>query len=120
MIGSFLFGKRRWASPTLLQPLVWLNPFEQPVSPLEQTVFVLLAGGPLPLDDLVERLAETNVYREWHRGVWTLEIGAQALPVVRIAAKAALRRLDGGMIAIATAPGIRSQAEASWQLQLCA
>ena len=102
------------------EPLVWLDPYHQPLSALEQRLYALLAGGPLPLQEAVERLAESEVHQGRRAGDWSLEVGAQALPVLRAEAQQALAGLDGSQIAIETPPPLRAAAFASWQLQLCA
>jgi hypothetical protein len=102
------------------EPLVWLDPYHQPLSPLERRLYALLAGGPLPLPETVERLAEAEVYACRRQGVWSLDIGAQALPALRADVYQALADLDGHQIAIETPPPLRAAAFASWQLQLCA
>ncbi|HEV7216775.1 MAG TPA: hypothetical protein VGP33_16835 [Chloroflexota bacterium] len=102
------------------QPLIWLNPYHQPQSPLEQQLYSLLAAGPLPLPEAVERLAEAEVYAGRQAGSWSLEVGAQALPVLRSQLRQALADIDGHQIAIETAPPLRAAAFVSWQLQLCA
>jgi hypothetical protein len=102
------------------QPLIWLDPYHQPQSPLEQQLYALLAAGPLPLPEAVERLAEAEVYAGRQAGCWSLEIGAQALPVLRSQLRQALADLDGRQIAIETPPPLRAAAFASWQLQLSA
>ena len=91
-----------------------------PLSALEQRLYALLAGGPLPLPETVERLAEGAVYQGRRSGDWSLEVGAQALPVLRAEVRQALASLDGSQIAIETPPPLRAAAAASWQLQLCA
>ncbi|MGI8914482.1 MAG: hypothetical protein ACR2JY_11995 [Chloroflexota bacterium] len=103
-----------------VEPLIWLDPYHQPLSLLEQRLYALLAGGPLPLQETVERLAEAEVYAGCREGVWSLEVGAQALPVLRADVRQALVALDGCQIAIETPPPLRAAAFASWQLQLCA
>jgi hypothetical protein len=80
----------------------------------------LLAGGPLPLPEAVERLAEAEVFSGQSAGLWSLEVGAQALPALRAEAYQALADLNGRQIAIETPPPVRAAAFASWQLQLCA
>ncbi|HEY8742771.1 MAG TPA: hypothetical protein VIU62_06715, partial [Chloroflexota bacterium] len=60
------------------------------------------------------------VYQGRQAGDWSLEVGAQALPVLRAEAQQALAGLDGSQIAIETPPPLRAAAFASWQLQLCA
>jgi hypothetical protein len=102
------------------EPLVWLDPYHQPLSPLERRLYALLAGGPLPLPETVERLAEAEVYAGRRDGVWSLDVGAQALPALRADVYQALADLDGHQIAIETPPPLRAAAFASWQLQLCA
>lgn len=100
--------------------LVWLNPYRSPVTPLERRVYGMLANGPVRLAGVVELLAEDSVYEQHRAGVWPLEIGAEALPVLRLEAHLALMSLDGNQIAIETPPPVRAIAYASWQLQLCA
>ena len=100
------------------EPIVWLNPYQPPVTVLERRVYSLLAGGPLSFRDLVERLAEASVYEQHMRGVWSLEVGAQALPVLRQEARAAVLALDGGQVAIETPPQVRAAANALWELQV--
>lgn len=102
------------------EPLVWLDPYHQPGSLLEQQIYTLLAAGPKPLPEVVERLAEAEVYQGRRQGVWSLEIGAQALPALRSDVRRMLAALDGSQIAIETPPPLRAAAFASWQLQLCA
>lgn len=103
-----------------IEPLIWLDPYHQPHSLLEKQLYALLAAGPLPLPDAVERLAEAEVYAGRREGCWSLEVGAQALPALRSQVRQALTDLDGGQIAIETAPLVRAAAFASWQLQLSA
>jgi hypothetical protein len=100
------------------EPIVWLNPYQPPVTLLERRVYSVLAGGPLYLRDVVERLAEAAVYEHYAHGVWSLEVGAQALPVLRQEARSALLALDGGQIAIETSPQVRAAANALWELQV--
>lgn len=106
--------------PLSAEPLIWLDPYHQPQSPLEQQLYALLAAGPRSLTDTVERLAEAEVYAGRQAGCWSLEVGAQALPVLRSQVRQALTALDGCQIAIETPPPVRAAAFASWQLQLCA
>lgn len=102
------------------EPLVWPDPYHQPLSLLEQRLYALMAGGPLPLQETVERLAEGEVPQGRRDGNWSLEVGAQALPVLRAEVQQALAGLDGSQIAIEALPPLRAAALASWQLQLCA
>ncbi len=101
-------------------PLIWLDPYHQPQSLLERQLYALLAAGPLPLPEAVERLAEAEVFAGRQAGCWSLEVGAQALPALRAQVRQALTDLDGCQIAIETPPPLRAAALASWQLQLCA
>lgn len=102
------------------EPLVWLDPYHSPSTPLDHRLVSLLGGGPLPLADLVEHLAEAEVYADHWNGIWSLEVGAQALPVLRAEVRQRLVALDGAQIAIETPPSLRAAAFASWQLLLCA
>jgi len=102
------------------EPLIWLDPYHQPQSPLEQQLYLLLAAGPMSLPEAVERLAEAEVFAGRQAGCWSLEVGAQALPALRADVHQALAALDGCQIAIETPPPLRAAAFASWQLQLCA
>ena len=111
----------RWRPVAVsVDPLIWLDPYHQPHSSLEKQLYALLAAGPLPLPDAVERLAEAEVYAGRRAGCWSLEVGAQALPALRSQVRQALTDLDGGQIAIETPPPVRAAAFASWQLQLSA
>lgn len=101
-------------------PLVWLDPYRGPRSPFERAVFAELAGGPLASERLVERLAAAAVIAASTRGVWPLEVGADALSIFRDEARRRLADLDGGLIAIATPLPVRVAAVGSWQLLLCA
>lgn len=114
--------RRTSVGPTALpgEPLVWLDPYHSPGTLLEHRIFAILGGGPLPLASLIEHLAEAEVYDDHWNGVWSLEVGAQALPVLRAALRQDLAALDGGQIAIETPPSWRAAAVASWQLLLCA
>lgn len=102
------------------EPLVWLDPYQAPVALLEHRVVAALARGPVAMAELVERLATAEVYRERWYGVWSLEVGAQALPALRAELRVALEALDGRLIAVETPCSHRVAAFASWQLALCA
>ncbi|GEM_PF-5381240 len=113
---------RQWspARPVAVEPLVWLDPYHQPCSPLELRVYAALADGPLPLSEIIERLAEAEVRAGHASGAWSLSAGAEALPALRDEAYRSLEQLDGRQIAMETPLPIRSIAFNSWQLQLCA
>lgn len=102
------------------EPVVWLDPFHQPSTAFEQRVYQVLADGPRPLRELVERIAREEMIWDYAAGFSAPDVGAGALPLLRDEVRRLVYSLDGGQLAVATPVSVRCQAFDSWQLQLCA
>lgn len=85
---------------TPAEPLVWLDPFYAPRSLFEERVAAALGRGPVALPALVERLSVDAALDAAEDGVWSLDVGAEALPALRADVQQSLRALDGAEIAI--------------------
>lgn len=68
-------ASRASADPRYGIPVVSLLPGYQPHGQIQRHLYAALANGPLPLDILVDQVAERLLHRELRRGGWAVDIG---------------------------------------------
>lgn len=84
---------------------VRLLPEGRPESEDESLVHAALATGPLPLDVLIDRIAEQLVQVEIARGGWLTDVGVWGPATFRRDVTRLVGRLDGRMVHIERTPG---------------
>ncbi len=81
-------------------PVVRLLPGHQPSGEVEHHLCAVLARGPLPLDALVDEVADRLLRAEVNWGGWAADIGVLGPDAYRTQAASVVRALNGLMLCI--------------------
>lgn len=84
----------------LKPPVVWLVPGYQPLGEVERHIYAILSNGPMPLDTLVDEVAERLLHTEVERGGWAADIGIVGSCVYRPQVTDMVTALNGLMLRI--------------------
>ncbi len=88
------------ANPRYGIPVVRLLPGHQPRGEVERHLCAVLAKGPLPLDAVLDEVADRLLHVEVSRGGWAVDIGVLGSDMYRPRAARKVRALDGLMLRI--------------------
>lgn len=82
--------------------VVRLLPGHQPRSKIERHLRAVLANGPMPLDTLIDEVAEWLLLLDLRGGGWAADIGMLGPTMYRSEASATISSLNGLMVEIET------------------